>query len=104
MVVAGIAGRITHWIMKKAGLSFIDRLFGAALGLLRGALVVAVVLLGMTAFTPTSKWLDNSDLAPYFLVTGRAAIWVAPADLRARFYQGLALLRRQRDLPASQGK
>jgi membrane protein required for colicin V production len=104
MVVAGIAGRITHWIMKKAGLSFIDRLFGAALGLLRGALVVAVVLLGMTAFTPTSKWLDNSDLAPYFLVTGRAAIWVAPSDLRARFYQGLALLRQQRDQPAGQLK
>jgi membrane protein required for colicin V production len=104
MVVAGIAGRITHWVMKKAGLSFIDRLFGAALGLLRGALVVAVVLLGMTAFTPTSKWLDNSDLAPYFLVSGRAAIWVAPSDLRARFYQGLALLRQQRDQPAGQNK
>jgi hypothetical protein len=25
---------------------------------------------------------------------GRTAIWVAPAELRARFYQGLDLLRR----------
>jgi membrane protein required for colicin V production len=96
MIVAGIAGRITHWVMQKTGLSFIDRLFGAGLGFVRGALVVAVVLMGMTAFTPTSKWLDNSELAPYFLVTGRAAIWVAPSDLRARFYQGLDMLRKER--------
>jgi membrane protein required for colicin V production len=96
MILAGIAGRITHWVMKKAGLSFVDRLFGAALGFVRGALVVSVVLMGMTAFTPTSAWLDNSELAPYFLVTGRAAIWVAPSDLRTRFYQGLDLLHRER--------
>jgi membrane protein required for colicin V production len=95
MILAGIAGRITHWAMKKAGLSFVDRLFGAALGFVRGALVVSVVLMGMTAFTPTSAWLDNSELAPYFLVTGRAAIWVAPSDLRTRFYQGLDLLHRE---------
>jgi membrane protein required for colicin V production len=95
MILAGIAGRITHWAMKKAGLSFVDRLFGAALGFVRGALVVSVVLMGMTAFTPTSAWLDDSELAPYFLVTGRAAIWVAPSDLRTRFYQGLDLLHRE---------
>ena len=104
MIVAGIAGRITHWVMQKAGLSFIDRLFGAGLGFVRGALVVAVVLMGMTAFTPTSKWLDNSELAPYFLVTGRAAIWVAPSDLRARFYQGLDMLRKEREQPVRNSK
>jgi hypothetical protein len=40
--------------------------------------------------------LEGSKLAPYFLVAGRAAIWVAPSELRARFYQGLDLLRRER--------
>jgi membrane protein required for colicin V production len=104
MVLAGIAGRITHWIMKTAGLSFIDRLFGAALGVVRGALVVAVVLMAMTSFTPTSKWLDNSELAPYFLVTGRAAIWIAPSDLRARFYQGLNLLHQEHERLGGQGR
>jgi membrane protein required for colicin V production len=104
MVLAGIAGRITHWIMKTAGLSFIDRLFGAALGVVRGALVVAVVLMAMTSFTPTSKWLDNSELAPYFLVTGRAAIWIAPSDLRARFYQGLNFLHQEHERSGGQGR
>jgi membrane protein required for colicin V production len=95
MVVAGIAGRIARWAMKEAGLSFFDRFLGGVLGLVRGSLMIAVVLLGMAAFTPTSKWLEGSELAPYFLVVGRAAIWVAPSELRARFYQGLDLLRQK---------
>jgi membrane protein required for colicin V production len=95
MILAGIAGRIARWIVKEAGLSFVDRVLGGALGLLRGSLIVAVVLMSMAAFTPTSKSLEGSELAPYFLVVGRAAIWVAPAELRARFYQGLDLLYRE---------
>jgi membrane protein required for colicin V production len=95
LIVAGIAGRIARWAMKESGLSILDRIFGAVIGMLKGGLVVAVVLMSMTAFTPTSKWLENSQLAPYFLVLGRAAIWVAPAELRARFYQGLDLLHQQ---------
>jgi len=99
MLLAGIAGRIARWVMKEAGLTVIDRTLGGALGLLRGCLVVAIVLTSMAAFAPTSKWLQGSELAPYFLVAGRAAVWLAPAELRARFYQGLEVLRRQQ-LPA----
>jgi len=95
LVIAGIAGRITRHIVKEAGLSFVDRILGGALGLLRGILIVAVILMSMAAFTPTSTWLEGSELAPYFLVVGRAAIWVAPSELRGRFYQGLDLLHRK---------
>jgi hypothetical protein len=65
-------------------------------------LVVAIVLLMMTAFSPASQWLKGSQLAPYFLVVGRAAIWLAPSELRARFYQGLDLLHRAQQ-PAQAG-
>lgn len=95
LFLAGIAGRISRHIVKEAGLSFVDRVLGAALGLLRGCLIAAVVLMSMAAFVPTSTWLEGSELAPYFLVVGRAAIWAAPPELRARFYQGLDLLRRE---------
>ena len=92
LFVFAIAGRIARWVMKEAGLSGFDRFLGGILGLLKGGLMVAVILMGMTAFTPTSRMLKDSQLAPYFLVLGRAAIWVAPSALRMRFYQGLALL------------
>ncbi len=94
LILFGIAARIARKLMKAAGLSGLDRFLGALLGVLKGGLVVAVVLMGMTAFTPTSKMLENSQLAPYFLVVGRAAIWVAPSALRARFYEGLDFLHR----------
>src|SRR5882672_4340024 len=94
VLLFGVAGRIARWVMKEAGLSGFDRFLGGVLGLLKGGLMVAVVLMGMTAFTPTSKLLENSQLAPYFLVVGRAAIWVAPSALRARFYEGLDFLHR----------
>jgi len=101
MVLAGILGKIVRWIMKEAGLTVVDRFFGGVLGLLRGCLVVAIVLVSMTAFTPTSRWLQGSALAPYFLVVGRAAIWVAPAELRMEFYKGLDYLRKSQN--SSQG-
>lgn len=94
LIVAGIAGRITRWAMKEAGLSVFDRILGGLLGLLKGSLFIAVILMGMTAFTPTSKWLEGSGFAPYFLVVGRAAIWLAPSPLRGKFYQGLDMLHR----------
>jgi membrane protein required for colicin V production len=93
MIVAGILGRVVRWMIKEVGLSVVDRFFGGVLGLVRGCLLVAIVLVSMTAFTPTSQWLQGSSLAPYFLVVGRAAIWVAPSELRAQFYKGLDYVR-----------
>lgn len=94
VIVAAISGRIVRWAMKEAGLSLIDRLLGALLGLVKGSLFVAIILMGMTAFAPSSSWLEGSELAPYFLVVGRAAIWLAPSELRAKFYEGLDMVRR----------
>ena len=93
MILAGIIGKIVRWIVKEAGLNVVDRFFGAVLGFARGCLLIAIVLVSMTAFTPTSRWLQGSSLAPYFLVVGRAAIWIAPSELRAQFYRGLDFVR-----------
>ena len=93
LMVASFTGRIARWAMKKAGLSTLDRILGGVLGLVRGVLVVAIVLTAMAAFAPAAKWLVGSQLAPYFLVGGRAVIWLAPSELRHRFYQGLDYMR-----------
>ena len=94
LIIAGLLGRLMRRVMKAAGLTAIDRTLGALLGLVKGSLVVAIVLVAMAAFAPAARWLPQSQLAPYFMVAGRAAIWVAPADLRRRFDEGLAYLRK----------
>jgi membrane protein required for colicin V production len=92
LILFGLAARIARWVMKESGLRPLDRFLGGVLGLLKGGLMVAVILMSVTAFEPASRFLANSQLAPYFLVVGRAAIWLAPSELRARFNQGLDLL------------
>ena len=57
VLLFGLAARVARWLMKEAGLSGFDRFLGAILGLLKGGLMVAVILMGMTAFAPTSKLL-----------------------------------------------
>ena len=94
LLMFGLIGRMIRKLMKAAGLSGFDRFLGALLGVAKGCLIVAVVLMGLTAIMPTSQVLEKSELAPYFLVVGRAAVWVAPSELRARFYEGLDFLHR----------
>ncbi len=94
MIVAWLAGRLARWVMKEVGLTAIDRTLGGLLGLLKGSLVVAIVLVAMAAFAPAARGLPGSQLAPYFLVAGRAAIWLAPSELRHRFDEGLEYLRK----------
>jgi membrane protein required for colicin V production len=97
VILAGILGRIFRWLLKKAGLRWFDRLLGAAFGLLRGALLVAITLMAVTTFAPGSRWLSGSQLAPYFIVLARAASWVAPTEVRARFRQGTGVVQHLRD-------
>ena len=61
LVVFSLAGRIMRKLVKEVGLSAFDRFLGAMLGVVKGVLVVAVILMGMTAFTPTSPLLENSQ-------------------------------------------
>lgn len=93
MVLAGVAGRLARWALKEAGLRWVDRILGGAFGLVRGLVVVTVVLLAVAAFDPQSRPLRDSQLAGYFLVVGRAASWLAPAEIRQKFRQGVAALR-----------
>ena len=94
VILAGTIGRIVSWGVKQAGLRWIDRVLGGAFGLVRGALVVTVLLMATAAFAPQSQWLARSSLAPYFLVLGRAASWLTPAEVRHRVRDGVELLHK----------
>jgi membrane protein required for colicin V production len=93
LLLAGIAGRIARWAGKAAGLRWIDRLLGAAFGLVRGVVIVTVLVLGLAAFAPGSSVLASSQLGGYFLVLAHGASWVAPSEVRARFRAGVDALR-----------
>jgi len=93
VVLAGIIGRIARWAVHGVGLRWFDRLLGAVFGFVRGMAINTVIVLALAAFAPQWGWLQQSRIAPFLLVSGRALIWAAPGDLRQRFREGWNLLR-----------
>jgi membrane protein required for colicin V production len=91
-LLAGAIGRIVSWIVKEAGLRWVDRVLGAAFGMVRGLVVITVIVMATAAFAPNAQWLRQSQTAPYFLVAGRAASWLAPAEVRNRVREGVELI------------
>lgn len=93
MAVATLLGRIVQRTASAVGLSPLDRLGGAAFGLVRGAVLGAVLLLAVTAFLPTAPWVQNSRIAPYLLRGAHAVSFVMPRQLKLQLHEGLDHLR-----------
>ena len=97
MTVTAILGKLLSKSASAVGLGFLDRLGGAAFGLLRGALLVLALLLAMTALLPASarlqKEMQTSLLGLYFLRANDAVCFVMPSSLRQRWTDGLQRIR-----------
>jgi membrane protein required for colicin V production len=97
MVVIGVlmVGAIVGWIVSRfirtVGLSFFDRLLGAAFGFVRGVLISMALLTAWTAFGAqtnagaASDAVLHSRFAPYVLSASRLFVAVAPMDLKQSF-------------------
>jgi membrane protein required for colicin V production len=97
-LVTLLAGFIAIWLatrfMKFAKLQWADRLLGAAFGFIRGWMVCAAILLGLTAFEIQTERLKNSVLAPYFLPGSRVIAIMTPYEVKAKFLVGYRALER----------
>ncbi len=93
IVIATILGKLLSKTASAVGLGFLDRLAGAAFGLARGFVLGIAILLMMTAFLPSSPWVQTSFLAPYFLRANHAVSFVMPYDLQLRLSGGLDRIR-----------
>lgn len=101
LLLAGITGRVARWVLHEAGLKTVDRVLGGAFGAVRGLAVCTVVVLALAAFAPDAKLLRDSALGPYLLVGARTAVTLAPADVKNKFRDGLAVLRSVQSPPTT---
>ena len=97
VLLAGGIGRIARFGMKEAGLRWFDRVLGGMFGLVRGVLIVMISLLALASFSPGAALLARSRTAPYLLVLARAAVWVAPSQVRQQFHAGMAAIASVRE-------
>ncbi len=83
-----LLGSLVGWVLAKmlkwAGLGWLDRLGGAAFGLLRGVLIGIALVMALLAFTskPPPQSVVNSRLAPYMIDAARVLAYLAPRELR----------------------
>lgn len=104
VLLAGTIARITRWAVREVGLRWVDRVLGAAFGFVRGIVVVTAGILAITAFAPDSSELRQSQLAGYFMVAGTGASWLAPAEIRQKFRDGINKLRGIQAVPEVKDK
>lgn len=85
LLVFAIARMLISLFLKAVGLGLLDRLLGAAFGVLRGVLVVLAVVLvaGMTQL-PKVEWWRNAILAPPLETVVIAAKPWLPAEAAKR--------------------
>jgi membrane protein required for colicin V production len=93
-----LVGVLVTWLVTKlkkfARLEWADRLLGAAFGFIRGWVIGAVILLGLTAFEVQTERVRNSELAPYFLPGSRVIAVLTPYELKAKFLVGYRSIER----------
>ena len=94
-MIFSLAAGVVRKTLSAAGLGLFDRLLGAGLGLLRGVLLGVAVMMAITGFVPSSPWVENSRLAPYFLAGSHAVSFVVPRRFEEQMAAGARHLLQQ---------
>ena len=79
----GLLGRVLSRLIHKGGLGWADRMGGAAFGFLKAILLVAIIVLVLTAFLPQrSAILLESKVSPAALAIARGLSFLVPEKFR----------------------
>ncbi|OYT73164.1 MAG: hypothetical protein CFK52_02540 [Chloracidobacterium sp. CP2_5A] len=101
IVAAGLGGaalaRRLRKAFRKTPLATLDRAGGAALGVGRAWLVVSAAYLVLTAFPAQPAFVLHARVTPLAKPGARLLTELGRADLKGRFEQGVAALRRLKE-------
>lgn len=95
ILVLIIAGILRH-LLKISLLGWLDRLAGASMGLIKGALLSVLIVLALTTFlSPRAEVLSTSRFAPYVNQFSALLADLMPPNLRREFDENSRPLREQ---------
>lgn len=88
LLLGAIIGRIMASLFKWVGLSWLDRLLGGGVGLVRGFLVAAAMATVLLAFAPTPPppSIVGSKLLPYVMSVSNVLAALTPREIKDQFY------------------
>jgi membrane protein required for colicin V production len=89
LLIGALIGKLLGMLFKWVGLSWLDRLLGAAFGLLRGLVFAIALILALMAFSPNPppRSVVESRLAPYVIDAAHICAYMAPRQVRQAFAQ-----------------
>ncbi len=87
-LVVTLVGRLLRSAFRAVGLGFFDRVAGALFGWVRGAVVLAVLVLPMRPYVVHSIEGRSSRLLPYLLQVSHGVFSVVPQRILERLYVG----------------
>lgn len=88
MILGALLASALSRVLKIAGLSWADRLFGAGLGFIRGLVVVVIGLMILTAFTPRPPAaVVRSQVAPHAMRAARVLSTITPFEIKNGFHK-----------------
>jgi membrane protein required for colicin V production len=91
MLLGSLVGFILSKLLRVTGLSFFDRLLGAAFGIVRGVLMAAALVMAILAFAPgvqadtLPEAVAASRLAPLVIGAARVFVAAAPREIKDGF-------------------
>jgi membrane protein required for colicin V production len=95
LLVGALLAKLVAVVFKMTGLSWLNRLLGAAFGFARGALIGVAFVAVLLAFAPKPlpNWMVNSKLLPYAIDASDLCASIAPAAVKDAFRAGMQELR-----------
>ncbi len=93
-LLISVLGVIIKYLLNIAFLGWVDRLCGAAFGVVKGILIIAVLLVALTAFLQKgTPLIRDSLLAPHVMFLSENMAKVVPQTMKRQFAEGIHALK-----------
>ncbi|MGH9357443.1 MAG: CvpA family protein [Terriglobia bacterium] len=93
LVAGALVSSLARFLIKAAGIEWIDRFLGILFGLVRGLLVDCVFLMVLMAFSIKPTAVQHSRLAPFVSTGSRVIASAMPRELDNDFHAGFEKFR-----------
>ena len=94
LILISLLGILIKMLLKIAFLGWVDRLFGAGFGFLKGILIVSVLLFMFTSFLDKgSPFIGNSLLSPHVTAVSETMSTFVSSDMKKGFESNIIKLK-----------
>ena len=91
VMLGAVIGKLLSKLFRWTGLSWLDRLMGAAFGFVRGGLIAIAMVAVLLAFAskPLPNWMIDSKVLPYAIDASDLVAALAPAAVKDAFRESM---------------